>query len=92
LARLNELTQAWVEREYNRKRHSELGTTPLARFVDDTDVGRPSPSSETLRLAFCAEVRRSQRRSDGTLSLLGRRLEVAQGGISMSVGGLAQGM
>ena len=76
LARLNEITQAWVEGEYNRKRHSELGTTPLRRFLDGKDVGRPSPSSEALRQAFCAEDRRTQRKSDGTISLDGRRFEL----------------
>ncbi len=29
LSKLNEATQAWVELDYHRKRHSELGTTPL---------------------------------------------------------------
>lgn len=76
LARLNEITQAWVEGEYNRKRHSELGTTPLRRFLDGKDVGRPSPSSEALRQAFCADDRRTQRKSDGTISLDGRRFEL----------------
>ena len=76
LARLNEITQAWVEGEYNRKRHSELGATPLSRFLDDKDVGRPSPTSEALRQAFCADQRRTQRKSDGTISLDGRRFEL----------------
>jgi transposase InsO family protein len=76
LARLNEITQAWVEHEYNRKRHSELGTTPLRRFLDDKDVGRPSPTSEALRQAFCAEDQRTQRKTDGTISLDGRRFEL----------------
>jgi putative transposase len=76
LARLNEITQAWVEHEYNRKRHSELGTTPLRRFLDGKDVCLPSPTSEVLRQAFCAEDRRTQRKSDGTISLDGRRFEL----------------
>lgn len=76
LARLNEITQAWVEREYNRKRHSELGEAPLRRFLDGKDVGRPSPTSEVLRMAFCADDRRTQRKSDGTISLDGRRFEL----------------
>lgn len=76
LARLNEITQAWVEGEYNRRRHSELGTTPLRRFLDGKDVGRPSPTSEALRQAFCADDRRTQRKSDGTISLDGRRFEI----------------
>jgi transposase InsO family protein len=76
LARLNEVTQAWVEHEYNRKRHSELGTTPMRRFLDGKDVGRPSPTSETLRQAFCAEDKRTQRKTDGTISVDGQRFEI----------------
>ena len=49
------LPQAWVELEYNRKVHSETGETPLQRYLSGKSVGRPCPSSETLRLAFCAE-------------------------------------
>jgi hypothetical protein len=33
LALLNEATQAWVELEYNRALHSEIGETPLRRFL-----------------------------------------------------------
>ena len=73
---LNEATQAWVELEYNQAVHSELGVSPLRRYLDGSSVGRPSPSSDELRRAFRAEVGRTQRRSDGTLSLLGRRFEV----------------
>lgn len=76
LAQLNEATQVWCEREYNRTPHRELGTTPLARALAGPSVGRDAPDSEALRLAFCAEERRTQRRSDGTISLAGRRFEV----------------
>lgn len=76
LDRLNEATQAWVEREYNRRRHSEIGCAPLERYVAGEDVGRESPGSEALRRAFRCEVTRTQRRSDGTFSLEGRRFEV----------------
>lgn len=40
------------------------------------DVGRPCPEMVTLNQAFCAEVKRKQRRSDGTFSLEGSRFEV----------------
>jgi len=76
LALLNEATQAWVETEYHRRIHCELGATPLERYLSAPSVGRPSPSAEELRRAFRAEVVRTQRQSDGTLSLLGRRFEV----------------
>jgi transposase InsO family protein len=76
LALLNEATQAWVEMEYNREDHSEIGEPPLARYLAGPDVGRPSPSSEALRQAFRREVFRTQRRSDGTFTLEGIRFEV----------------
>lgn len=73
---LNRATQAWCELEYNRASHSETGATPLDRYAAGPDSGRESPSSDELRLAFCAEELRTQRRSDGTLSLEGRRFEI----------------
>jgi transposase InsO family protein len=76
LERLNAATQAWVELEYHRAVHRELGCAPLTRYLAGPDVGRPSPSSEELRRAFRAEVDRTQRRSDGTVSLEGHRFEV----------------
>lgn len=76
LAALNEATQAWVELEYNRELHSEIGEAPLTRFLAGPEVLRPSPSSDELRLAFMAEETRLQRRSDGTASIEGRRFEV----------------
>jgi putative transposase len=73
---LNEATQAWVELEYNRVVHSELGCAPLERYRSGRDVGRECPGSEVLRRAFRMEVTRTQRRSDGTCSLAGRRFEI----------------
>lgn len=73
---LNEATQAWVELEYNRTLHSELGCSPLERFLQDRSVGLESPGAESLRGAFRMSVVRTQRRSDGTVSLFGRRFEV----------------
>ena len=76
LDQLNEVSQPWVESEYNRKVHSEIGQTPLQRFLDHKNVGQPCPATEKLQLAFTTEVRRTQRRSDGTLTLHGIRFEV----------------
>lgn len=76
LAQLNEATLAWIEMEYNRAEHSELGEAPLQRYLHGRDVGRPCPSSAELKLAFTAQLARTQRRSDGTLSLGGIRFEV----------------
>jgi hypothetical protein len=76
LAQLNEATLAWIEMEYNRSVHSELGEAPLQRYLHHRDAGRPSPSSAELKIAFTAEVDRTQRRSDGTFSLKGIRFEI----------------
>ena len=76
LAKLNAATVAWVDLEYNRKIHSEIGRTPLSRFVAEKNVGRPCPDSKHLHQAFTAQVSRAQRRSDGTITLDGIRFEL----------------
>lgn len=77
LGQLNDATQAWVEMEYNRKDHSELaGQTPLQRYLEVRDVGRPCPGTAELQLAFTTEATRTQRRSDGTISLEAIRFEI----------------
>jgi transposase InsO family protein len=76
LAKLNEATQAWVEYDYNRQRHSEIDDTPLARFLAGPDVTRPCPDAATLRLAFTRTERRTLRKSDGTVVIEGSRFEV----------------
>lgn len=73
---LNHATQAWVEMEYNRALHSEIGETPAERFLRGPHVGRESPSADDLRHAFRVEEMRTQRRSDGTVSIEGVRFEV----------------
>jgi transposase InsO family protein len=76
LAALNEATQAWVEHEYNREVHSEIGEAPIARFLAGPEVTRPSPDSAALRLAFTRSEVRMQRRGDGTVVIEGSRFEV----------------
>jgi len=76
LARLNAITQAWVEEDYQRRHHAEIGTSPLRRYLDNPGVGRDCPDSEALRRAFRCRVSRRQRRSDGTISLAGKRFEI----------------
>jgi len=76
LAQLNQATVAWVEMEYNRKVHSELGETPLSRFLTAKSVARPCPASKELKQAFTATISRTQRRSDGTITLNGVRFEL----------------
>ncbi|MCB9598636.1 MAG: transposase [Sandaracinaceae bacterium] len=73
---LNEATQAWVELEYHRKPHSELGATPLEVFTSAPSVGRPAPSAQVLRRAFRMQSGRKQRRSDGTVTVEGIRFEI----------------
>lgn len=73
---LNEATQAWVEMEYNREVHTELGVAPLRRFLDGKSVRRECPSSEDLRRAFRMEETRSQRHSDGTISIESIRFQI----------------
>jgi hypothetical protein len=76
LGLLNEATCAWMEMEYNRTVHSETRCRPVDRYVEGPEVGRPCPSGETLRLAFRKDVQRTQRRSDGTISLESVRFEI----------------
>jgi transposase InsO family protein len=76
LGLLNTATQAWVEEEYQRKEHSEIRESPLARYLRGPSVGRESPSSDALRRAFRTEVTRKQRQSDGTVTVEGVRFEV----------------
>jgi putative transposase len=72
---LNQATQAWVEQEYHRTLHSEIETTPLARYL-----AGPNVSVATARIrrncaaAFPHRGARRQRRSDGTVSLAGAAL------------------
>jgi putative transposase len=76
LSILNNATQAWIELEYHRKVHSEIASTPLDRYLDGKNVGRDCPEVLILKRAFCNEVKRKQRRSDGTLLLEGCRFEI----------------
>lgn len=76
LSLLNRSTLAWVECEYHQKLHSEISCSPLERYLNEADVGRPCPDSAALRYAFCTQVHRRQRKSDGTFSLEGKRFEV----------------
>jgi putative transposase len=76
LKMINEVTQAWVEIEYNRSIHRETESSPVERFAQSLHVLRDSPSSESLRDTFRLETKRRQRQSDGTVSLEGVRFEI----------------
>ena len=73
---LNEATQAFYELDYNHRVHSETKQTPIDRFLRDPDVSRPCPSSEQLRRAFRLKVTRTQRKSDGSITVEGKRFEI----------------
>jgi transposase InsO family protein len=76
LEMLNNFTQAWVEVEYNRSIHSEIAMSPLSRLISEDTVSRPCPDLPTLKCAFTIETSRTQRKSDGTISIDGIRFEV----------------
>lgn len=76
LALLNQATQAWVELDYHHQVHSETGQAPLTRWLDGPSVARECPPSDALQLAFTTQVTRTQRRSDGTVTLEGVRFEI----------------
>lgn len=76
LKKLNDWSVAWADIEYNRKVHRETGQSPLCRYLESKSVGRPSPSAQQLQEAFTTEISRIQRRSDGSISLLGVRFEI----------------
>ena len=74
---LNHATQAWVEQDYHQKKNAALkGQTPIDCYLQQDDVGRTCPSSEALRRAFRKQAKRTQRRSDGTISVEGTRFEI----------------
>ena len=76
LKTLNDATVAWVEKDYNRRVHRELGTTPYRRLAESPDASRPCPGSDELRAAFRITEKRTLRRSDGTVSVKGVRYQV----------------
>jgi transposase InsO family protein len=76
LTLLNNATFAWDEMEYHRTVHSETNQPPLDRWLDHPSVGRECPGVDDLRLAFTVSKERTQRHSDGTISIAGTRFEV----------------
>lgn len=76
LSFVNQAACAWVEQDYHRKEHREIRTSPLQRMLTGTDVSRPAPDSESLRLAFTRRITRVPRRSDATAVVDGIRYEL----------------
>lgn len=71
---LNSAFADWLERDYHRRVHSSLGTTPLARFLDSK---RPKRwvARQQLDLHFYNTLRRKVR-ADSTVSVDSQRWEV----------------
>jgi putative transposase len=65
-----------MEIESNRAVPCETRCAPVERFAHAPDVFRTSPSRAALRDAFRLEATRTQRQSDGTISLEGVRFEI----------------
>lgn len=76
LTYLNQVTQAWIEMEYNKSAHDEIHMSPLQCALDGKDVSRPAPEPEPLQFDFTTCESRKQRLSDGTISLSGIRFEI----------------
>jgi len=74
LPELERMLQAWIERVYHRRMHSETETTPLARFGD---FAPRYPTAAELREAFVWTETRVVTKT-ATVSLLGNRYEVDQ--------------
>ena len=73
---LNEATLAWVEQEYHQEINKETKCSPLDRLRQGPHQLRESPTIQQLKDAFRQDVVRKQRRTDGTISIEGRRFEV----------------
>jgi transposase InsO family protein len=76
LSFVNQAAQAWVEQDYHRKWHRQIGSTPLEAMLKGPDVSRPTPDSAFLRLAFTRRIQRCPRRSDATVVVDGVRYEL----------------
>ncbi len=76
LAFVNNAAQDWVEQDYHRNQHREIGTTPLQRMLNGPNVRRQAPDVDTMRLAFTRQIIRTPRRGDATVVVEGVRYEL----------------
>ncbi len=76
LSFLNRAAQAWVEQDYHRSLHREIGAAPLQRMLDGPTAARPAPDTDTLRLAFTRQMIRTPRHGDATVVVDGVRYEL----------------
>ncbi len=73
---LNKTTLVWVEMEYNKNMHKEIGCAPVDKFVNGRNVSRNSPDAASMKFAFSIPTTRMLRKSDGTIQIDGRRFEI----------------
>ncbi len=73
---LNRFTLAWLESEYHKEPHEEIGLPPMEQALRGASAGRSSPKIAELRFRFSASGSRRQRRGDGTVSIEGIRFEI----------------
>ena len=73
---LNDATVAWLEQDYHRREHRELGMTPHRRLAGSVDASRPCPGAAELKAAFRITRKRTLRRSDGTVSVESIRYQI----------------
>jgi putative transposase len=78
LAELNRYTQAWLERDYHRQRHSELKSTPERIFFESKAVPLRRPDPAEFRSAFRRSCHRKTRTQDGTVQIEGVRFQLPQ--------------
>lgn len=76
LEKLNQVSIAWAEMEYNRRTHSEIKMPPLEKWQLIRSVLRHPPGPGDLRKLFRREVERKVRMTDGTFLLDAVRFEV----------------
>jgi len=78
LQMLNEFTLAWIDQEYQRKPHSALeGKIPQEKYLAGPDVHRPCQMElSQVKATFTMAVTRRLRRTDGTISIEGKRFDV----------------
>lgn len=76
LNKLNVVTLAWLEKDYQSTTHSEISQTPKDRFVKGVCAARPVPAWEEMEKLFCVDSTRKVRHSDGTIQMNGVRFEI----------------
>lgn len=72
---LNQYTQPWVMYDYNGSIHSETGQKPVDRYAGSKNVARKTPDFITIGKAFRRIIERTQRFSDGTISIDGVKFQ-----------------